>query len=137
MTRSDLLQGEEILFNKKGLVVTNYRVRLSDSDSFCSILLKNVSSVSSLSKRNYWLLISAILFILGAIGFGTTIGRDFFSFGLFAGVLCVVGFVQSIKDELVISSKGGNRIVFRSDFLDAETIANLVEASLKKELESV
>jgi hypothetical protein len=89
MTRSDLLQGEEVLFDKKGLVVTNYRVRLSDSDAFCSILLKNVSSVSSVSKRNYWLLISGILFLLGSIAFRGTIGLDFSIFGLFAGGLCI------------------------------------------------
>jgi hypothetical protein len=39
-----------------------------------------------------------------------------------------------MKDELVISSNGGKCIIFKSDFLDAEIISNLVEASLKKEL---
>lgn len=122
-----LLQHEEILFNSKSLIVTNYRVRLESDTKFCSILLDNISSISVTSTNNYLLLAIGAMSLLTPFIFNRLMDIQSYVLCIGIGLICLIMYLLTMKRKLRISSNGGEVIIYDTGYQESEYITNLIE----------
>lgn len=135
MRPDQLISGESILqYSDNGLItLTTHRIRCQNKiwgeSNFISIMLEKISSVQVIGNSYPMLLVVGIL--VGLVGLYLASNQQNSSGGGMIAILLAVGFIIAYfvtkRNICIIASDGGNRIVFRTEGMDTETLIGMVD----------
>ena len=131
----NLLNGEEIISesDNKELVLTTLRIRqyisYAGKHTYKSIMLEDIVSIQMAHKKNYWLILFAIIAILVAlfsfIGLGEA-ATGVLAASFIIAIILVIFFFLSMKGIVSIDSAKGS-IEFNTKGMNPEKIISFLE----------
>jgi hypothetical protein len=135
MRPDQLIPGESILqYSDSGLItLTTHRIRCQNSvwgeSNFISIMLEKISSVEVVGNSYPMLLIAGIL--IGIVGLFITFnqqeGNEGAILAIVIGLVFIIAYFVTKKTICIISSDGGNKMVFRTEGMNIESLIDMVD----------
>lgn len=146
MDNKYLLNGEQVITQLDGNVITltNLRLRYSDSKwgkaHIVSIPLEKISSIEVHYRSKTIFVILAILAITSGLIIGANGDKEFIGIGIGTGVVLIILYLFSRKHYLTISSDGGGKIHFHTRGMKQEKILdfiNQLESAIRQRREEL
>jgi hypothetical protein len=131
MENKELFEGEEILTQSDGNIITltNLRIRYNDTEysraHIISIFLDKISSVEIHYSSQYYFLVFGVLIAIGGLVFGLDGNpMEYSGIAILVGLILIALYFSSRKYYFTIYSDGEGKINFHAKGMDRDTIIN-------------